>query len=235
MSQQEIRIDYFSDILCIWAHVSQARIDELKRQFGPQVKLHYHFIPVFGCVKKRIEEGWKEKGGYEGFNEHVQAVCSQFPHIEICENLWKSVHPTTSLTSHHFLKSAQLLALKGLVPTEAEERFAGKTLFEELVWQVRLAFFRDHKDISEQAVLVEIANKLEWPVGPLLKQMENGEALAALFRDLELRDQYRLEGSPSYALNNGRQKLYGNVGYKVIEANVREILTTPQASCASWC
>ncbi|RLA21041.1 MAG: disulfide bond formation protein DsbA, partial [Gammaproteobacteria bacterium] len=43
MPQQEIRIDYFTDILCIWAHVSQARVDELKKQFGSQIRLHYHF------------------------------------------------------------------------------------------------------------------------------------------------------------------------------------------------
>lgn len=235
MLQQEIRIDYFTDILCIWAHVSQPRVDELKKQFGSQIKLHYYFIPVFGCVKNRIEEGWKEKGGYQGFNEHVQNVCEQFQHTEICGDLWKVTQPTTSLTSHHFLKSAQLLEKKAIISDEPKKEFGGNSLFEELMWRVRLAFFRDHKDISKQAVLVEIAKELGLPVEPLVEQMTNGEALAGMFRDLELRDQYRVEGSPTYVLNNGRQKLYGNVGYKVIEANVREILTTPEENCASWC
>lgn len=235
MPQQEIRIDYFTDILCIWAHVSQARVDELKKQFGSQIRLHYHFIPVFGCVKNRIEEGWKEKGGYQGFNEHVQAVCKQFSHAEICADLWNITQPATSLTSHHFLKSVQLLEAKAIISNKEESRFNGNTLLEETIWQVREAFFKDHKDVAKQSVLMEIAEKLDLPVDQLLEQMENGEALAALFRDMELRDQYRLEGSPTYVLNNGRQKLYGNVGYKVIEANVREILTTPQESSASWC
>jgi predicted DsbA family dithiol-disulfide isomerase len=235
MSQQEIRIDYFTDILCVWAHVSQARIDELKKQFGSEIKIHYYFIPVFGCVKNRIEEGWKEKGGYLGFNEHVQNVCKQFPHTEVCADLWKVTQPATSLTSHHFLKSVQLLEDKSIISDRQESRFEGKTLFEEAVWQVRLAFFRDHKNIAEQAVLIEVADALSLPIDQLLKQMANGEALAALFRDMELRDQYRVEGSPTYVLNDGRQKLYGNIGYKVIEANVREIMTRPNEYCASWC
>ncbi len=235
MSQQEIRIDYFTDILCVWAHVSQARIDELKKQFGSEIKIHYHFIPVFGCVKNRIGEGWKEKGGYQGFNEHVQAVCKQFPHTEIYEDLWTVIQPATSLTSHHFLKSVQLLEEKSLISDKEEPQFDGKTLFEETIWQIRFAFFKDHKDIAQQIVLMEIAEKLGLPMDQILVQMNNGEALAALFRDMELRDQYRVEGSPTYVLNNGRQKLYGNVGYKVIEANVREILTTPEENCASWC
>ena len=46
--------------------------------------------------------------------------------------------------------------------------------------------------------------------------------------------QIRLDGSPTYLLNQGRQKLYGNVGYKIIEANVEEVLRRP-AEAASWC
>jgi hypothetical protein len=51
---------------------------------------------------------------------------------------------------------------------------------------------------------------------------------------MELKDKYNLEGSPSYIMDNGRQKLYGNVGYHVIEANVRELLENPGGQ-ASWC
>ena len=41
--------------------------------------------------------------------------------------------------------------------------------------------------------------------------------------------------SPTFILNEGRQKLYGNVGYRVIEANLQELLKSPDASQASWC
>ena len=58
--------------------------------------------------------------------------------------------------------------------------------------------------------------------------------MAALCRDVELRDQFRVEGSPTYIMNEGRQKLYGNLGYKIIEANVQEILHRPENQ-ASWC
>jgi hypothetical protein len=45
----------------------------------------------------------------------------------------------------------------------------------------------------------------------------------------------RIQGSPSFVLNDGRQILYGNVGFKIIEANIREILRQPTADQASWC
>ena len=38
-----------------------------------------------------------------------------------------------------------------------------------------------------------------------------------------------------FQMNDGRQKLYGNVGYGVIEANIKELLRSPVAGTASWC
>ena len=44
-----------------------------------------------------------------------------------------------------------------------------------------------------------------------------------------------IEGSPSFVLNEGRQKLYGNVGFRIIEANIQELLQAPGGNQASWC
>ena len=45
----------------------------------------------------------------------------------------------------------------------------------------------------------------------------------------------RIEGSPSFVLNGGRQKLYGDVGFRIIEANIEELLQVPGGDQASWC
>jgi hypothetical protein len=45
----------------------------------------------------------------------------------------------------------------------------------------------------------------------------------------------RIEGSSSFVLNEGRQKLYGNVGFHLMETNIRELLLAPRAYEASWC
>jgi len=44
-----------------------------------------------------------------------------------------------------------------------------------------------------------------------------------------------VRGSPTLLLNQGRQKLYGNVGYGVIEATIQELLREPDAGEVSWC
>jgi len=40
--------------------------------------------------------------------------------------------------------------------------------------------------------------------------------------------------SPTLIFNEGRQRLNGNVGYRVIEANIRELLHNPPGE-ESWC
>lgn len=44
-----------------------------------------------------------------------------------------------------------------------------------------------------------------------------------------------LDGSPTFVLNDGRQKLFGNVAFRIIEANIREMLQAPNETQASWC
>ncbi|WP_204376707.1 hypothetical protein, partial [Methyloceanibacter marginalis] len=59
-----------------------------------------------------------------------------------------------------------------------------------------------------------------------------GPARAA---DYDLSQKNGVEGSPTFLMNDGRQKLFGNVGYRLLEANVQELLRRPAANEASWC
>ena len=81
---------------------------------------------------------------------------------------------------------------------------------------------------------MKIAEKLELPLQKIKKVIESGAAFSALDRDLQLRGKYGVVGSPTFVLNEGRQIIYGNVGYRVIEANIQELLKQPENQ-ASWC
>jgi len=229
-----IRIDYFTDVLCVWAYLAQIRLDELIKQFGTDVDISYHFIPIFGCTANRIGEGWKDKGGFDAFSKHTHEVCEAYPYVHLHSDVWKQNAPKTSSSCHFFLKSVQLLEEKGLISSARQEQYDGRTIFEEAVWRTRLAFFQDAKDVALLDVQLGIARSLALAEDVIVEQMHNGEAMAELCRDIELRDEFKVEGSPSYILNEGRQKLYGNVGYRIIEANVLEILNKPESE-TSWC
>jgi hypothetical protein len=199
-----------------------------------QVRVSYHFVTLFGATGQRIGEGWKERGGFNGFSDHVLEVCAGFPHVEINPQVWKSCIPKTSATGHLFLKAAQNLEAAGELSHEPVIEFDGHSIVEELAWRLRCAFFRDAIDIGRLSNLYPIGEALGIPQAAITEQLDNGAAFAALEADAGLKELHRLEGSPTYLLNNGRQKLYGNVGYRIIEANIAELLERPESQ-ASWC
>jgi len=234
MTSPQLRIHYFTDVLCVWAYLAQVRLDELIKHHSSDIEISYHFMPIFACTEHRIGEGWKDKGGYEAFGRHTHQVCAAYPYLNLHKDVWCVNAPKTSATSHLFFKAIQCLVEKGLISNEAQVGLQNRTLFEEFVWSVRLAFFEDARDISDMEVLMDIAKTMQLPIAEIKATLDDGAALAALFRDIELRDEFRVEGSPTYILNEGRQKLYGNVGYRIIEANLNEILKQPKME-ASWC
>ena len=221
----EIAIDCYSDVLCVWAYVAQVRIDELRANLGHQVRLNHHYLNLFGCTAHRIGEGWKDRGGYSAFSDHVLEVCAGFKHIEVNPAVWRECRPAGSGNAHLILKAVQLLEQRGVVGTEAAD---------DLAWRIRLAFFREARDIGDWRVLMELAEGMPIGRSEIEALVLDGSAMASLARDQELRDQHRIAGSPTYVLDHGRQKLFGNVGYRVIEANVMELLAHP-GSQASWC
>ncbi|MGB5810975.1 MAG: DsbA family protein [Polyangiales bacterium] len=229
-----IHISYVSDVLCVWAYVAEARLDELRREYGADTAIEYRFIPVFGATRYRIGEGWSDRGGFAGFGAHVRRVATDFPHVVVNERAWNDVAPTTSATAHEVLCATRLLQDEGNLDAEPKAGFAGKTTFEEAAWRIRCAFFEAAKDISDRRVLFEVLESLAIPMGAVEAKLRSGEAMAELCRDIELRDKHKIEGSPTYYLNQGRQKLYGNVGYRVVSANLRELLSRP-GDQASWC
>lgn len=233
MTTPRIRIHYFTDVLCVWAYLAQVRLDELINNYAADIEISYHFMPIFGCTEHRIGEGWKDKGGYEAFSRHTHQVCSAYPYLQLHKDVWQINTPKTSASSHLFIKAIQCLVETGVINNDRVD-LQHKTLFEAFIWQVRLAFFQDARDIGDLNVLKDIARDMQLPVPEIERVLDDGTALAAVFRDIELRDEFRVEGSPTYILNEGRQKLYGNVGYRIIEANLQEILKQPKVE-ASWC
>ncbi len=230
-----IKIEYFSDVLCIWAYGGQIRMDELKQEFGDEIEVVNRFVPIFGAGKQHVSNVWKDEGGFEGFNAHLQEVAKNWPHIKISEDLWSKVSPQSSSSAHLYLKAIQLLEQQGVVENSQQDGLNGRTLFEEAIWLFRDAFFREGRDISCRRVQDEIAEKLHLPLAQIHELIGSGEAHAALHQDDEARNSYKIPGSPTLVLNEGRQLLYGNVGYRIIDANVRELLHNPDLGEASWC
>jgi len=226
---QSVEVDYFSDVLCVWAYCGDVRIAYLKDQFGDQVVIRSHYFSLFGDAHGRIGGLWAERGGLPGFGAHVAEVCGQWDHIAPAhDGLWREVQPTTSIMAHVTLKAAQLHETKKS-PGAATPRS------DALAQRVREAFFAQGQDISDLTVLRRLAqdNGQDW--AKVAAYIEDGRAHAALHSDELEKERLQISGSPTLVMNDGRQKIYGNVGYKVMEANVAELLSNPKSGDASWC
>jgi predicted DsbA family dithiol-disulfide isomerase len=228
VSERRVDVTWFSDVLCIWAYVGQVRLDETIRQFGPQVRVEQRCIAVFGSNARKIGEGWAARGGFEGYAKHVQEIGQRYDHVELHPEVWLRDVPAGSLAPHAFLKAAELVVGQEAAPVD------GHPLLIELSWRLRLAFFRDLRDIARLDVQLDVARELGLPLDAIRERLEDGTAAAALAEDHELAVSHGITGSPTYVLDGGRQTLYGNVGYRVIEANVTELLRNNDDK-ASWC
>ena len=234
MSDQEttVRIDYYSDILCIWAYLAQIKLDELRSNFGDRVQLDYRFVSVFGSVRSKIEDGWVKRGGLAGYAEHVREIVTRFDHVEVHGDVWARVAPPSSLGVHVLLKAAALLVDDDVVtPAGADSE---RPPLEQLAWDLRLAFFRDARDIAQLDVQFDVARSVGFPPDALRARIEDGRGLAALHEDHGEAARQSVTGSPTFLLNENRQRLYGNVGYRILEANVQELLRDNKDR-ASWC
>lgn len=213
-------IDYYTDMLCVWAWIAQRRIDELTDQWGRQITLHHHCVNIFGDTQAKMARQWSDRGGYDGFAVHVQESAAAYEEAPIHPDLWTKVRPTTSATAHLLLKAVALVDSHDSMVRVAAD--------------IRRAFFNDAVDISRLESILPIAEAAGQSTEALTDVLVSGQAMAALLSEYTTAEQQGIKGSPSWVMNAGRQILYGNVGYRILHANVEELLKNPEQE-ASWC
>ncbi|MEZ5525806.1 MAG: DsbA family protein [Pseudomonadales bacterium] len=213
-------IEYYTDILCVWAWIAQRRIDELNQELGDRIHLQYHYMDVFGDVPTKMGVQWEGKGHYHGYARHVMDSAASFKEAPVNPKVWTEVRPASSANAHLALKAVEL----------AYDR--KQSMASDLM--LRRAFFVDAQDIGNMAVILELLDAQGLDSGLIRQPIQTGIAMAALMGDYQKAKRLTIKGSPSYVIDGGRQTLYGNVGYRVIRANIEELLKQPMEE-ASWC
>ena len=220
-----VRVTHYSDILCIWAYICQIRVEELQRNFAGQVELNYCLFPVFGATEEKLDSSWGSRGGVEAYNRHVLEIVEQFPHVSVHQDIWLKAAPKSSLPAHLYLLATRLIVSEGRVHEEA---------FAKLAQLIRRAFFTELQDVSNTDVLLALLEQVELPVDEIRQKIKSGQAYAAMASDIQHAQSLSIRSSPTMLFNEDRQRLAGNVGYRIIEANIRELLEQPEAQ-QTWC
>ena len=214
------RIDYYSDVLCVWAWIAQPRLEEVQRQWGSKVEICHRYIDVFGDSHNKILRQWGSSNGFEKFSAHAAASAAPFDGVSIHPDIWLKTRPRSSMQAHLLLKAVALVA--------------GDQAVEAMALRIRHAFFVQAQDIGDLALLLNLANEEKLDSTLLKNTLLDGRAMAALSADLRSAKELGVKGSPTWVLNEGRQILYGNVGYRILSANIEELFKHPVAE-ASWC
>jgi predicted DsbA family dithiol-disulfide isomerase len=220
MNGKSIEIDYYSDVLCIWAWITQRRIDELNKNFKGQIDIRYLYVDIFGDTSTRIKQQWANKGSYEGFACHLEESVADYDYVTVNSDIWNKVRPTTSANAHMVLK--------------AIEMSHGEKHAINFSYILREAFFLHAIDISNLDNIFDLMESSNIDASPVKALITNGKALAALMCDYQNAKQFQIKGSPCFVMNEGRQVLFGNVGYRVLHMNIEELLNKVVTD-ASWC
>jgi predicted DsbA family dithiol-disulfide isomerase len=213
-------IDYYTDMLCVWAWIAQPRLEELQWQWGNQVKVRHRYVDIFGDSHTKIVQRWGQHNGFEKFSAHVMDSAAPFNDTPIHPDIWKQVQPRSSLPAHLFLKATAVVS--------------GDEVVQTMSRRIRQAFFVEGQDISQLALLLDLAEEQNIDTEALKNSLMDGRAMACLSSDQQSARELGVKGSPTWVLNEGRQTLYGNVGYRILNANIEELLKHPGAE-ASWC
>ena len=215
-----ILIDYYTDVLCVWAWIAQPRLEELNRQWAGRVTIRHRYLDIFGDSHRKIATQWGEADGFEKFGAHVVKSAASFENLEVNPDIWTKVRPRSSLQAHLFLKAVALVTDEALV--------------EPVALRIRRAFFSEARDINDYSTLIACAQAENIDEQLLKTALRDGSAIAALSDDQRSANALGMRGSPTWVLNEGRQLLYGNVGYRILNANIEELARHPTLE-ASWC
>lgn len=220
MRDSPLVIEYYTDVLCVWAWIAQRRIDELNAQSGSQIIFQHRYIDLFGDTVTRIQQQWADKGLYDGFCDHVCQSAAPYSSAPVNSDVWRKTRPCTSSNAHMVIKAVEL----------AE----GKQAANSFALALRKAFFIEARDIACLDVIFELAEQQGFKTDSVKQEINNGTAIASLMADYQKGKLQGIKGSPSYVIDEGRQILYGNIGYRVLFANINELLKNPGHE-ASWC
>jgi predicted DsbA family dithiol-disulfide isomerase len=117
---------------------------------------------------------------------------------------------------------------------KAAELSGGEDAATSLALTLRRAFFIDAVDISCLDILMELVKAQRIDHEAVWEAINCGSAIASVMNDYQCAKNQGIKGSPSYIIDGGRQILYGNVGFRVLHANINELLKKPEDE-ASWC
>jgi len=213
--RKRILFEYWSDPLCIWAFVSESRLQTLLEQKGACLQVEHRVAVVFGSVPWRFREGPWSAAGPEGRTKTTGEIAARFGCDEVDGRVWIDDPPASSWAPGAAIKAAFAAEQAGEAPSGAGAGYQRA---------LRAAFFADNRNVARRSAQLEVAEAVGVPVASLERRFDDGTALSLLWEDQRKKDEEKIQGSPTYVFDGGRALLYGNFAEGILHATVDELL-----------
>lgn len=211
----KLTFQYWTDPMCVWAFVSQSKLDRILDKWGDQVEVDYRIVPVFGSVPWRYIEGGWSSAGPEGRREKTRQLAEQHGIEDVTGDVWVDADPHSSWACGAAAKAVFGMEDDG----EAEPGVGARYL-----WELRAHFFRRNRNICHRDEQLAVAERVGVDRAGLEKRLNDGSGLAGLWEDENERDEAGVRGSPTYVFEGGRAVLYGNFPFSVLRSVVDELV-----------
>ncbi|MFK7989320.1 MAG: DsbA family protein [Sandaracinaceae bacterium] len=216
----EIEFEYWSDPLCVWAFVSQPKLEHVLSAHSGHVAPRYRIVPVFGSLPARFRDGAWTKVGPKGRAEATRRVAHAHGRPEVTGQFLLDDPPASSWAS-----GAAARAVIGMSESGEGDSDWGA----DYVIALRQACFVDNLNIARRHHQLAVAESLHIPRAPIERRLDDGTALAELYEDHKRRLEIGIQGSPTFVFDGGRAMLYGNVAEDVLTATVDQIVAGQMA------
>lgn len=213
-ARRRVRFGYWTDPLCIWALVSQPKLDRLLEELGDDLDVDHRTVPVFGSVSWRLRDGPWAGGGVDGRVEATRRIAREHGRDDVSGEVWR-LGPTSSW--------APGAAVKAVFAAEAAGEAPGGcgAVYERAL---RERFFADDRDVTRRDEQLAVAEALSIPRAAIERRLDDGSAIAALWEDHRLREALHIQGSPTYVFDDGRAMLYGDFRFGVLRATAEQLV-----------
>lgn len=215
-NDDRIEVTYWSDPLCIWAFVSHHRHEAIRDGYIDRVSIVERVVPVFGSVPRRFRDGSWSASGPAGRAEKTREIAASFGIEDVDGALWVDDPPASSWSP-----GMAVVAVRAMV-RDGDGADPGQDSLYHLA--LRNAAFRENRNTARREVQLEVAESLGLSRAAMERRLDDGTAMAALWEDHRAREAHKVQGSPTYVCDGGREMLYGNVAEAVVRATFDALL-----------
>lgn len=210
----KLKIEFFHDVICSFCYPMSYRMRQLAQD-----------MPQLEIIHRSFALAQDTAALSEMFGSHEQAKDEILTH-------W--VHANKNDDLHRFniegMRKESFLfptSMNGLRAAKAALLAGNELLYWDVFDALQRALFTDHKNIAEEAVIIEVVRSCEIDFDRWNHFYQSAEVHQAVLSDLELASQYGIHSVPSLVIE-GKYLIQGAQSYEQLLTQLHQILDEKQ-------